>query len=130
MADIPTPQGTDAEPNNEQESTSILEDALEDLGIKSTLDMFRMFFDIKTVHWNDFQGRLRRHLEDNYSWRVIQSDEKQRRECAETFLQKVGFEFWGTPDGREKYLVEKRVRQGDTCVYPTHKEPYVLLNRS
>lgn len=127
MADDSTPQGNDVSPTNEQDSTSMLEEALEDLSIKSTLDMFRMFFDIKSALWDQFQNRLRRHLQVNYSWGIIQSDEKKRRECAETFLEEVGPEYWGTPEGREKYLMEGVVKKGDSCVWPTHKRPCVLF---
>lgn len=129
MADDSTlPGNNDAASAKENDSTSILEDALEDLSIKSTLDMFRMFFDIKPALWDQFQSRLRRHLQVNYSWGIIQSDEKKRRECAETFIEEIGPEYWGTPEGREKYLVEMRVKKGDSCVYPEHKKPCVSLD--
>lgn len=127
VAEVPTSQGTDAE-NKKQESTSaILEEALEDLSIKSTLDMFRMFFDIKPACWNDFQKEFVKHSHDKHPWGVIQGDEKVRRECAETFLEKIGNEWWGTPKGREEHLVEERVKNGDSCVYPVHKKSCVPL---
>lgn len=130
MTDLPAPQGTVAEPNKVQESTSMLENALEDLSTKSTLDMFRMFFDIKPAHWEPFQKRLGRHVQVNYSWGMLRDDEEQRRECAKTFLEEIGLKCWGTPEGREKYLVEERVQNGDCCIYPTHKKQCVFLYRS
>lgn len=88
--------------------------------------MFRMFFDIKHESWGRFRDQLRRHVSTNYSWSIIQKNEKQRRECAETFLVEVGYEYWGTAENREKHLMEQRVKKGDVCLYPEHEAPCVL----
>lgn len=130
MTDLSVAQGTVAEPIIVQESILMLENALEDLSTKSTLDMFRMFFDIKPAHWEPFQKMLGRHVQVNYSWGMLRDDEEQRRECAETFLDEIGLKCWGTSEGREKYLVEERVKNGDCCVYPTHKKQCVAVYRS
>lgn len=123
MASSSTHQDPDAQPSKGQDSFSILEEALEDLSAKSTLDMFRMFFDIKREVWGRFRDRLHRHVQTNYSWAIMQRDVKQRRECAGKFLAEVGHEYWGTPENRQKHLMEERVKKGDVCIYPDHKKP-------
>lgn len=126
----PTQSGPASQASQEPGSPSVLEDALKDLSAKSTLDMFRVFFDIKHEYWKAFRERLHQFVTTNSSWDIILKDVNQRRVCAEEFLQEVGVEYWGTPENREKYLEEKSIESGQVCIYPDDKRSSVLPHAS
>lgn len=103
-----------------------LKDFLSQLAPSSSLDVFRQFFDIKTDYWNQFRDKLKKEVEDNCSWPDLKDDKSQRRICAKKFLERYGREYWGTPENRRKYLMEERLEQDGTCLYPENKDRLVV----
>ncbi|KAJ5179164.1 hypothetical protein N7492_002374 [Penicillium capsulatum] len=93
---------------------------LGNLAAKSKLDEFRRFFDLKLDVWREFRDRLHRIVYDSFSWPQVQVLDN-RHACAEEFLKQWGLEYWGTPENRDKYLMEEHLGSEDFCIYPDHK---------
>ncbi|KAJ5573423.1 uncharacterized protein N7459_007850 [Penicillium hispanicum] len=89
---------------------------------RSTLDEFRRFFDFKDEHWKRFRELLHHHVQSIFSWSDLQSDEKLRHECATTFLEQVGTQYWGTEESRREYLLEDHLEIDNLCKWPQDRE--------
>lgn len=87
---------------------------------KSRLDEFRRFFDLKQEAWRDFRGKLHSIIYELYSWEQVQQLDT-RYACAAEFLKRFGNQYWGTPENREKYLMDEHLGSDDFCIYPDHR---------
>ncbi|KAL1884681.1 hypothetical protein Plec18167_002273 [Paecilomyces lecythidis] len=118
-----TPEASD--PANDPGLAELLQD-LEDgvLGIKSRMRDFTTFVDIKNEHHSEFLKSLWDHVSKNrYSWEKLESDGKERRACATSFVQHFGQKYWGS---NSQYLMEESLKQPENlCVYPQRKEAMI-----
>lgn len=82
---------------------------------------FTTFVDVKNEHHSEFLKTLWDHVSKNhYSWEKLESDEKERRACATSFVQHFGQKYWGS---NSQYLMEESLKQPENlCVYPQRKE--------
>lgn len=88
---------------------------------KCKLEDFRVFFDFKVRPWKAFHRQLKEYVLLASTWAEIQENAAKREVFAATFLEQVGFEYWGK-ENQEKYLIQAHVRNGDVCVYPRDKK--------
>ena len=101
--------------NNDHQSLS---DHLNDLSVRSKLDEFRRFFDLRADRWREFREALHKLVRDTSSWPDVQQDEHERSVCANDFIAEVGFKYWGTAENREKNLMPDHISSGFCCEYP------------
>lgn len=95
-----------------------LTDHLNDLSVRSKLDEFRRFLDLRADRWREFREALHKLVRDTSSWPDVQHDEHERRVCADDFIAEVGFKYWGTAENRERNLLPEHVSSGTCCEYP------------
>lgn len=101
-------------------SSTGLRNHLGSLAVKSKLDEFRRFFDLKLEVWREFRDNLHSIITEQFSW-IKAQDVVNRYACAEEFLVRFGGRYWGSPENREKYLMEEHLESGDFCIYPDNK---------
>ncbi|KAJ6119242.1 hypothetical protein N7523_003522 [Penicillium sp. IBT 18751x] len=95
-----------------------------ELSIKSKLDEFRLFFDLKPGPWDRLRGQLNTHVQSNYSWTSLRENKTLRLLCAEEFLDEYATKYWGD-ENREKNLIEDRLDGEDSgCKYPDDETPF------
>ncbi|KAJ5156999.1 uncharacterized protein N7482_008099 [Penicillium canariense] len=99
-----------------------------ELTAKSRLDEFRLFFDFKHEFWNKFHKKLKDHVSLSSSWAAMQDNESQRKMVAESFIDEVGYEYWGRKHA-ERYLLEAHIQAGHICVYPRDRKPALVPAR-
>ncbi|KAJ5678454.1 uncharacterized protein N7477_004087 [Penicillium maclennaniae] len=94
-----------------------------ELSIKSKLDEFRLFFDLKQGPWDRLRGQLNTHVQSNYSWTSLRDSKTLRLLCAEEFLEEYATKYWGD-ENRENNLIEDRLDGKDSgCKYPDDETP-------
>lgn len=110
--------------SSEAESPKGLSELVTELSIKSKLDEFRLFFDLKPGPWDKLRTQLNTHVLTNYSWISLRDNENLRRTCASEFFEECAIKYWGE-ETREKTLIEGRIDGGEDsgCRYPEDKRP-------
>lgn len=94
------------------------------LSRRSRVREFTTFLDLQIGFHNDFLARLENHArEGGYSWKDMLEQEQELRSCARTFVREFGREYWGTEEGRQKYLMEESLKVPETLtMYPARKD--------
>lgn len=94
------------------------------LSRRSRVREFTTFLDLQIGFHNGFLARLENHVrEDGYSWKDMLEQEQELRSCARTFVREFGREYWGTEEGRQKYLMEESLKVPETLtMYPARKD--------
>lgn len=68
---------------------------------------------------------LRKYVQrEGYVGDVLVNDEGARRRCAMGFLGKVGMVYWGSEEGRKKFLIPESLEAGydGLAVYPERED--------
>jgi len=93
------------------------------LTVKKSYRDFGVFLDIKKELRGEFLTSLWSHVVHNhYVWDTMVFDELERRECATSFLAKVGMKYWGTKENREKCLMPESLKDPENLfTYPERK---------
>lgn len=85
---------------------------------------FTMFLDLSQAYHGEFITKLRQCVQGyGFKWDELRDSEKERRQCATNFTLEVGPLYWGTAEGREKYLDPSSLKNtAELCVYPHCQE--------
>lgn len=85
---------------------------------------FTMFLDLGQAHHSEFITKLKQSVQGyGFKWEELRDSEEERRQCATNFTLEFGPLYWGTAEGREKYLDSSALkRTAELCVYPRCKE--------
>ncbi|KAL4898204.1 hypothetical protein BDV59DRAFT_197146 [Aspergillus ambiguus] len=88
---------------------------------------FTMFLDLSQAHHSDFITKVKQTVQKyGYKWEELRDKEQERRNCADAFTTEFGPLYWGTPEGRKKYLDPAALkRTSELCVYPDCKEEII-----
>ncbi|KAL5365374.1 hypothetical protein BJX96DRAFT_181668 [Aspergillus floccosus] len=86
-----------------------------------------MFLDLGQAHHSEFITKLKQSVQGyGFKWEELRVSEEERRECATNFTLEFGPLYWGTSEGREKYLDPAALkRTAELCVYPRCKEEII-----
>ncbi|KAG2416939.1 hypothetical protein HFD88_008156 [Aspergillus terreus] len=86
-----------------------------------------MFLDLGQAHHSEFITKLKQSVQGyGFKWEELRDSEEERRQCATNFTLEFGPLYWGTAEGREKYLDSSALkRTAELCVYPRCKEEII-----
>ncbi|KAL1970518.1 hypothetical protein VTN77DRAFT_4162 [Rasamsonia byssochlamydoides] len=114
-----------------EDSGNKLREALEEgvLTIKKNYQDFGVFLDIKKELRSEFLTSLWNHvLHNQYEWETLASDHLERRECATSFITKVGMKYWGTEENRRRCLMPDSLDSPEYLfTYPERKRELIQV---